>query len=169
MPDSQERSKEFDAELLAAMPRIKNLSKHFGKENWEDFQQDLLVRVMHSWKQYELHSKMHAWLYVIARSIHINNMKRAKRVFFVEIDSLPGYDIMEDTGNMTHAEAHTILRETSDFLSRIKPHMADSLMLRAQGYEQDEIAEMRNIAHGTVKSRVFRGHAALKELMGADR
>jgi RNA polymerase sigma-70 factor (ECF subfamily) len=69
-----------------------------------------------------------------------------------------------------HPEGHATRRELSAFLERALGELPDDQRLAiilsdVQGHSYDEIAQITEVAVGTVKSRIFRARARLRELV----
>jgi RNA polymerase sigma-70 factor, ECF subfamily len=69
-----------------------------------------------------------------------------------------------------HPESHATRRELSAFLERALGELPDDQRLAiilsdVQGHSYDEIAQITEVAVGTVKSRIFRARARLRELV----
>jgi RNA polymerase sigma-70 factor (ECF subfamily) len=72
-----------------------------------------------------------------------------------------------------HPEGHATRRELSAFLERALGELPDDQRLAiilsdVQGHSYDEIAQITQVAVGTVKSRIFRARARLRELVLAE-
>jgi RNA polymerase sigma-70 factor (ECF subfamily) len=69
-----------------------------------------------------------------------------------------------------HPEGHATRRELSAYLERALGELPDDQRLAiilsdVQGHSYDEIAQITQVAVGTVKSRIFRARARLRELV----
>ena len=63
-------------------------------------------------------------------------------------------------------EQQEVQRHVQQALSRLDAEQRDPILLREyDGLSYEEIAEILNIAVGTVKSRIFRGKMELKRLL----
>ncbi len=72
-----------------------------------------------------------------------------------------------------HPECHATRRELSAYLERALGELPDDQRLAiilsdVQGHSYDEIAQITQVAVGTVKSRIFRARARLRELVLAE-
>jgi RNA polymerase sigma-70 factor, ECF subfamily len=72
-----------------------------------------------------------------------------------------------------HPEGHATRRELSAFLERALGELPDDqrmaiILSDVQGHSYDEIAQISEVAVGTVKSRIFRARARLRELVLAE-
>jgi RNA polymerase sigma-70 factor (ECF subfamily) len=72
-----------------------------------------------------------------------------------------------------HPEGHATRRELSAYLERALGELPDDQRLAiilsdVQGHSYDEIAQITQVAVGTVKSRIFRARARLRELVLAE-
>jgi RNA polymerase sigma-70 factor (ECF subfamily) len=72
-----------------------------------------------------------------------------------------------------HPEGHVSRRELSAFLERALGELPDDqrmaiILSDVQGHSYDEIAQITEVAVGTVKSRIFRARSRLRELILAE-
>jgi RNA polymerase sigma-70 factor, ECF subfamily len=87
------------------------------------------------------------------------------------VESEPQWTSQADIAE--HPEGHATRRELSAYLEHALGELPDDQRLAiilsdVQGHSYDEIAQITDVAVGTVKSRIFRARARLRELVLAD-
>jgi RNA polymerase sigma-70 factor (ECF subfamily) len=134
----------------------------------EDFFQETWVRVLERGHQYDSHREFSTWLFTIARNLTIDHMRRihpASLDSLTDNDDHGAFDIPV-TGEPSAFDA-TVQREQNEQISAGMLHIAaefrEALVLRFhEGMSLDEIAVVTGAPLGTVKSRLYRGLAALE-------
>jgi len=142
-----------------------------SRETAEDLFQETWIRVLERGRQYDGKSKFEAWLFTIARHLVIDLQRRRQPRFLDLLDA--GSDgqpepRLEDQPSALELVAR---RETSE---RVGTAMTDLpatyrevLVLRFQEEMAiEEIAEVVAAPLSTVKSRLYRGLEALREMLG---
>ncbi len=143
-------------------------------EDAEDITQETFVRVFRALERYDPARSFEAWLFTITSRLCIDLMRR-RRVRPVslfrrdpETDEEQTLDI-EDTGLKpdevtSHAEEE---RHARDLIDSLPPHYRIVVMLRhQQDLSYEEIAEVLHLPLGTVKARIHRARALLKNRIG---
>jgi RNA polymerase sigma-70 factor (ECF subfamily) len=134
----------------------------------EDFFQETWVRVLERGRQYDSRREFSAWLFTIARNLTIDHMRRAHPASLDSLsdgDDRGAFDIPV-TGQPSAFDA-TVQREQNEQISAGMLHISvefrEALVLRFhEGMSLDEIAVVTGAPLGTVKSRLYRGLAALE-------
>lgn len=134
----------------------------------EDFFQETWIRVLERGSQYDGRHEFTTWLFTIARNLVIDDFRRKRPA---SIDSLADEDAaapfdLPATGQPSAFDA-TVQREQNEQISAGMQHISaeyrESLLLRFQeGMSLEEIATVTGAPLGTVKSRIYRGLAALE-------
>lgn len=139
-------------------------------EDAEDVTQETFVRVFRSLARYDPTRSFEAWLFTITTRLCIDLMRRRKvrpvSLSYQDPESGedqtidvvdPGLKPDETTSN---AEEE---RRTKDLIDALPPHYRIVVMLRhQQDLSYDEIAETLKLPLGTVKARIHRARALLK-------
>ncbi len=137
----------------------------------EDFFQETWVRVLERGRQYDGRHEFSAWLFAIARNLVMDSFRRKKPV---SLDTAPsGNDNGEEdmpleipaTGP-TPFDATVQSEQNAQIcagMEKIAVEYRETLALRFQeGMSLEEIADVTSAPLGTVKSRIYRGLAALE-------
>ncbi len=137
----------------------------------EDLFQETWIRVLERGHQYNSKSKFESWLFAIARNLVIDLSRRKK---FASLDQMadPDSGAPYDPPDQHSASILQLLISQENAqavqvsLLKIAPYYREVLMLRFQEeLNIEEIAAVLNTPVSTVKSRLYRGLAALKSLL----
>ncbi|HTO92382.1 MAG TPA: sigma-70 family RNA polymerase sigma factor [Candidatus Sulfotelmatobacter sp.] len=140
-------------------------------EDAEDITQETFVRVFRALDRYDPSRSFEAWLFTITTRLCIDLLRRRKvrPVSLVrrdaETDEEQSVDV-EDPGLKpdeltSHAEEE---RRTRTLIDSLPPHYRIVVVLRhQQDMSYEEIAEALHLPLGTVKARIHRARALLKD------
>ena len=145
-------------------------------EDAEDLTQDTFVRMVKALDRYDPSRPFSAWLFTIVTRLCIDHIRRRKwtpvSLFQTEPGSDEEYTIeVEDSGLKpdefaSHNEEE---RRTEELIQSLPPHYRIVVVLRhQQDLSYEEIAEALNLPLGTVKARIHRARALLKERIGGE-
>jgi RNA polymerase sigma-70 factor (ECF subfamily) len=143
-----------------------------NKETAEDLFQETWLRVLERGRQYDGKWEFGAWLFAIARHLVIDLRKR-KHPQSPDPLTAPGEDTkpleVESTGDTSAFELLARREESEQLagaLGRLPAVYREALVLRFQeDLALEEIAEVVGAPLSTVKSRLYRGLEALRELL----
>jgi len=137
----------------------------------EDFFQETWIRVLERGGQYNGKSKFESWLFAIARNLVIDASRRKKLSSLEELGD-PETQAPYDPPDERSASVLQLLvnRESAQVvqlsLLKIPAYYREVLLLRfSEDLGLEEIAALTAIPVSTVKSRLYRGLAALKIAM----
>ncbi len=138
------------------------------REVAEDLVQDLFLRILKYRQNYETEGHYPAWMYQIARRVHLDYRRRTRLEKVEETaegpdsgDQLVSNDPVPEAAFLKREEA-VLIRAA---LAQLPAEKRELLILaRYQRLKYQEIAEILDCEIGTVKARVFR---ALEELATA--
>ena len=140
----------------------------------EELTQDVFVSLYRNLKRFRQEAKFSTWLFQIAKNLTLNKIKYLKRRHFFASQSL------DQTRQTAEGEFRVELRDegvdveaayehrerqrmVQDKIALLRPEYRAALILRdVEGLRYDEIAAILNLAEGTVKSRLHRARAELK-------
>jgi RNA polymerase sigma-70 factor (ECF subfamily) len=144
----------------------------------EDLAQEVFVQVFKAIGSFRGESKLSTWLYRIAVNLCKNRLKYLKVRHEGEKDALD--DVAEKT-SMSDARGTTVStierpdemvagKQIEVIVQRailsIEPTFRECLVLRdVEELSYEEIGQITNLPEGTVKSRIFRARAMLREIV----
>ncbi len=142
----------------------------------EDLAQDVFVTVFKAIDSFRGDSSFSTWLFRIATNHCRNRLKYLTRRHHnrqADIDETPETAIDGRLREMTprpdrDLEGAQLARIVADAMGELDPDHREVLVLRdVEQLAYDEIAAILEVAEGTVKSRLFRARAALRQRIGA--
>lgn len=158
-----EDAAKFGAALIEHMPLVRihalSLSKH--REQAEDLVQEVMAKAWGARRSFTPGTNLKAWLYVILR----NELYSAHRRGWRQVPWEPALadSIAAPPGAQQWAAE---LSDTASAMRGLPGLQRDALILvGVGGFSHDEAAAITKIAVGTVKSRVGRARAALKQML----
>ena len=126
----------------------------------DDLVQDCIERALRKHQLWQRGTNIRAWLFRILYNLHLSGLRAGRRLpAHVPFDDVPSPSI--DGGRQLVAVE---LGEISQALAELPPEQRDVVLLAAlEGMRYDEIADVLGIAIGTVRSRLSRGRASLRD------
>ena len=140
-----------------------------------DVTQDAFVKVHRNLPKFEGTSSFYTWLYRIVVNLCIDRKRRAKKAINVDYDDAISHQEQPHQSGPTLASvsiagpakelARKELREKMQLaLNKLSPDHREILVLREfEGLAYEEIAEILNVAKGTVMSRLFHARTNFKQ------
>jgi RNA polymerase sigma-70 factor (ECF subfamily) len=140
-----------------------------NEDRAEDLVQETYARAMRRYSQFAVGTDIRAWLFRILRNLIVDEWRRARRS---PLQSSEDDDPADEPG-----ASRELLRGDEE-LDRLRRVVADEIeaalaalsvdartivLLDLEGLTQEEIAEVMGCQVGTVKSRLFRARARLRE------
>jgi len=165
----------FERLLEPHMPRLYRFACRLttNKVDAEDLFQDVLVRVYARLGDLAGLRDPAPWLARVMYNYFIDNRRRfaRERLYNVEAARLNAESIesLVNTGSLhdaVWAEKMTMLQQALDMLS--EPHRVVLLLHDAEGYKLAEIAAITGDPLGTIKSRLHRARARLRDILPDD-
>ena len=147
-------------------------------EDAQDIAQDVLLKVFQSLDTYDGRSKLSTWIIRIAMNACVSHLRKATVRQAVSLPgghetdaaqgSVRGLKLApedaaepEPGSGVEHAERR---RDVIAALNRLEPEVRALLVLRdVQDLDYEQIGQVLGVPVGTVKSRLFRARAALRE------
>ena len=140
----------------------------------EDVAQEVFITVFKHIDQFRAESQLSTWIYRIATNHARNRIKylsRRAQKHHQDIDQTPESSIMEHPINPEglgrpdgQAQAHQLEIIIQEGLAQLHSEHREIIVLRdIENLSYQEIAQITNLAEGTVKSRLFRARVALKQ------
>jgi RNA polymerase sigma-70 factor (ECF subfamily) len=146
-----------------------------------DAVQEAFLTVYRKGPKFEARAQFSSWLYRVVLNQSIDLRRREKRHRALSLGDDPGRDSSRapsatDSGrdpesplpgpdvDARRAEETAIVRAA---IARLSPKLAAVVVLRyPEGMAYEEIGEILGLPPGTVRSRLNRAHAALREILG---
>jgi RNA polymerase sigma-70 factor, ECF subfamily len=146
-----------------------------------ELMQDTIVKVLENIDKFESRSSFYTWAFRIAVNLTLNYRKRKATVGFTSLDAemASGEDearqglaaILSDNKSPDPsqiAENKELCDLVQKGLGRLEEEQKAIIVLRdIEGMDYEQIAEVLNIEMGTVKSRLSRARAALRQILEA--
>lgn len=157
----------FEADLVELLPRLQGRARKLTRstERARDLVQDTVLRALERKDKFAPGTNLAAWLYTIMYHLYVNEVRHVTRFPHVSLSPVDGEG--EGAFVPTAPPPQEYTQALRQCLARIKefvtPEMVAPVLLAAAGWEMHETAERLKIPHGTVKSRLCRGRARLKE------
>lgn len=124
----------------------------------DDLLQDILLKVGSSLNQLEDQTKLHAWLFQTAQRTIIDHYRKSAQVRRIDPDDLW---YRQDDQELTQS----LERCVEPFLQALSPKDAELLSaIDLEGIAQKAYAEQHGIPYSTLKSRVSKARANLRDL-----
>lgn len=132
-----------------------------SNEEAEDVVQETFVRVYQHRHSFDFKHCFSTWIYTIALNLARNELRRRKRVKFTDIFDMQGKESeIAVEMKIPTGIGQTLEREIKALPEKYKT----AFMLRdMQEMSYDEVAQIMQVPLGTVKSRVNRARAILRE------
>lgn len=129
----------------------------------QDLTQDTFLKALLSLS--ESHTNMKAWLYLVARNLYLNHLKREKNQ--VPLDSHPqDADSPDLLSHLIRDENKTMLFRALNSLSRQKREILQ--LQYFGGFSQKEIAAILRLTPGNVRVLALRARRELKQYLEAN-
>jgi RNA polymerase sigma factor (sigma-70 family) len=165
-----QESASFEEAILPHMDAAHNLARWLlrNEQDAQDVVQDAYLRAFKSFAGFH-GANGRAWLLTIVRNTSYTLMKKNRAVdlttTFDEEIHVADYDSVRPATLLEQAEDAGLVRRAMDQLS---VEFREILVLRhLEGLSYNEIAEIAQLAPGTVMSRLSRARGKLKESLGA--
>lgn len=166
----------FDALIQPHLDRLYRLSFRLAgnKAEAEDLFQDVLTKIFPRLDELIEIEEPGSWLCRVMYNHFIDNRRRYARQRLVSVseDRLPGKSLEELPGNLDPvADAErldNIMRLQRAFSELSEDHRLVVLLHDSEGYKLTEIQDVTGTPVGTLKSRLHRARARLREILAAD-
>jgi RNA polymerase sigma-70 factor (ECF subfamily) len=148
-------------ELRADLHRF--VAARVPRSDADDVVQDALTRIHRGIGDVRDHARLGAWIYQVTRSTIVDHHRRARTAVPLEDD-----DIVTDPAATEDASFAMLARCVTPFVAMLPPVYRQAIALvDLEGVSRVEAAARLGIPISTMKSRVQRGRAQLRELVDA--
>lgn len=158
---------DFNKVIESNKQNIRNIIRLITKEDNEDLEQEVYVKIWKNADKYEEKGSIKSWISTIARNTSLDYLKSSyQKVFRTSTSDEYIMDSIKD--HKTTPENNVInLERQKKIISAIeslKPKFKEVIMMcEINGYTYEECAKKLNCPMGTVKSRIFNAKKELAE------
>lgn len=139
------------------------------EEDAAELLQETMIRAFRGLASYQGESSFYTWLYRIAMNVAFTHQRR-RRMRSLGAESVsPPYDVADESEHsrpgrhLERAEQRDIIQRALDQLD--EPFRAVLILKDIEDLRYEEIAEILDIPVGTVRSRLHRARAEMRELL----
>ena len=157
----------FNELIKANKQNVKNIIRLITKQDNEDLEQEVYVRVWKNADKYEERGSFKSWSSTVAKNVSKDYLKSAgfRNASNTTSDELVLATIKD---NKQTPEKKVLAGERQsriiDAIEELKPKLKEAIMLcEIQGYTYEEAAKKMNCPLGTVKSRIYNAKKELAE------
>jgi RNA polymerase sigma-70 factor (ECF subfamily) len=146
----------------AHIPRLRRYARALLRSPAEadDLVQQTMVRALSKLHLWHPGSDLRAWLFAIMHNEHINEVRRAARNRKIVAS------FVAETGCGGNQYASLQLRDLRTAIDRLPTEQRAVLLLTGlEGLSYEEVAEIRRVPVGTIRSRLSRARSMLRQLM----
>jgi RNA polymerase sigma-70 factor (ECF subfamily) len=160
-PKAGKRMSEILPLIEAEIPHLRRFARYVVRDvdRADDLVQECLTRAiakLHTWTP---GTNLRAWLFVILKNCHINDVRRQRPTSEIPAD----HPMLNVPANQ---DAHVSLLEVRDAYLRLSEEHREVLLLVAiEGLQYEEAAAILNVPLGTVRSRLSRARQALRDAL----
>ncbi len=172
--DERERAELVGREALAYADGLYNLARYLTKNesDAEDLVQDTYGRAIRSAAQFTPGSNLKAWLFRILRNSFVSHYRRERHNPITGgLDTVaPRLPVPEDIGRLRDSvEIDRLRKAAAEDIERALLALSEDartvILLDLEGLNESETALVIGCAVGTVKSRLSRARAALRQTL----
>jgi RNA polymerase sigma-70 factor, ECF subfamily len=160
----------FAEQLLGLAGTLYNFARYLCRDTAlaEDLMQDTFARALDAEAQFVPGSNLKAWLFRILRNAHVDSRRRARRSPVALSESEDERESATPDvwlrGDIEIDRLRSLVaRDIESALARLSDDARAVILLDLEGCTETEIASVMDIAIGTVKSRLARARAVLRE------
>jgi RNA polymerase sigma-70 factor (ECF subfamily) len=131
----------------------------------QDLVQETFARSLASARSFTPGTALKAWLFRIQRNVFLDQRRReTKSPVRGELDAEIVIGVSKDDADYDHLRG-IVASEIEAALSALPEPQRSVVLLDLEGFSESEMADVLGCAPGTIKSRLARARAALRELL----
>jgi RNA polymerase sigma-70 factor, ECF subfamily len=154
-------------EIEQEIPRLRRYARYLRREpdHADDLVQECLSRAIAKIDTWQPGTNLRAWLFVILRNCHINEIRREQRIVSIDDESPTSGPTLTVPGSQ---ETRVALAEVRNaYLSLSEEHREVLLLVAIEGLQYEEASAILDVPLGTVRSRLSRARQALRQALEA--
>ena len=144
-----------------------------NREAAEDCGQEAMIRIWRNLANYRGECALESWVYRIAANCCMDWLRKKKRDWSVSMEPMveQGFDPADDSpGTEEQVVAKDERQRLREAIALLPDDQREALILtQLEKVSYEEAAQALGVTEGTVKSRVNRAKARLKEILSAER
>lgn len=156
---------DFNKVIQTNKQNIKNIIRLITKEDNEDLEQEVYVKIWKNSEKYKEQGSVKSWISTITRNTSLDYLKSSyRKVFSTSTSDDLVLTNIKDKKSTPENKVVSIERQKKivDAINQLKPKFKEVIMLcEINGYSYEECAKKLKCPVGTVKSRIYN---AKKEL-----
>lgn len=156
---------DFNKVIQTNKQNIKNIIRLITKEDNEDLEQEVYVKIWKNSEKYKEQGSVKSWISTITRNTSLDYLKSSyRKVFSASTSDDLVLTNIKDKKSTPENKVVSIERQKRivDAINQLKPKFKEVIMLcEINGYSYEECAKKLKCPVGTVKSRIYN---AKKEL-----
>ena len=169
MPRDTTAEPPFGAQLLAQAGALYNFARYLSRDPLvaEELVQDAFARALDAQAHFVAGSNLKAWLFRILRNAFLDAKRRDRRNPIELREASDDEDDASDAWLRGDLELDRlrglVARDIEAALTRLSDDARAVVLMDLDGFTETEIATVLDVAVGTVKSRLARARAVLRE------
>ena len=155
------------SELNDVLPALRRfaLSLTRNEDQADDLVQDSVERAIAKSEYFEPGTNLRSWMFTLCRRVFLNQIRKQKtRGAVVDLDDAPQSSVAAAPTQYTSVECNEVIQGFDRLPMRDKVVLS---LVAVEGLKYEEAAEVLDVPVGTVRSRLSRARARLKELVEA--
>jgi len=158
---------DFAGLLEEQIPRMRRYAVALTRnhDRADDLVQSALVRAIAKQHLFKPGTNLRAWLFTLLHNQHVNEVRRSvNQGVSINIE-----DASKDLVAVADTSAPRLLKELDEAIGRLPIEQRQVILLVGlEGMAYEDVAAILMVPIGTVRSRLSRGRAALRQLMEID-
>lgn len=157
--DNHDASNDYAWMLEQQIPVLRRFARslEFDADRADDLVQDCLERALRKRRLWRRHGNLRGWLLRMLYRVHVDTLRKQR-------DGMPLEAVAEPASGEATQAMQVELDEVVARLTQLPADQRAALELAAvEGLQYDEIAHILNIPLGTVRSRLSRARAMLRD------
>lgn len=175
---AEQRQARFAEDALPLLNQLYGAAMKMTRnpQDAQDLVQETYLKAFSAFSSFQEGTNLKAWLYRIMTNTYINTYRKKQREPYLgAVDDLEDWQLggAESTTAMSSrsAEAEAIDRTPDSVVTQALNDLAEDFRMAVyladvEGFSYQEIADIQEVPIGTVMSRLYRGRARLRQVLG---